>query len=63
MDPRDAAHLSQDERQRALEAAVAASAEHARLQVVLQQRIAGYMHVIQWAVIFAALLLLLLVIK
>ncbi len=63
MDPRDAAHLSQDERQRALEAAVAASEQHARLQVVLLQRIAGYTHVIQWAAVFAGLMLLLLVIK
>jgi hypothetical protein len=63
MDSRDAAHLSQDERQRALEAAVGASEQHARLQVVLLQRISGYMHVIQWALVFAALMLFLLAIK
>lgn len=63
MDPRDAAHLSQDERQRALEAAVAASEEHGRVQVALLQRISGYVHVIQWAAVFAAAMLLLIAIK
>ena len=63
MDPRGASNLSSDLRQQLLEQRVEQTAENSRLQVVLLQRIAGYTHVIQWAAIFAALMLLLVAIK
>lgn len=63
MEPGHPSSIVSDERQQVLEHNVHASATNSELSVREQRRIAGDLVVIKWAAVFAAVMLLLLVLK
>lgn len=63
MDQGEYQHVVNDERQRALEQNVFASAKNSQLQIDELRGIANELRVVKWAAVFAAIMLLLLVLK
>lgn len=63
MEPRPPPNVVSAESQQALEQNVFASAKNSELQLQELRRIGGALRVIQWAAVFAAVMLLLLVIR